>query len=93
MKNLIYQMPDQPMLNIQCQSRTQIRPSIQLLSNWVLYKRTQDNTITGQQLALQQVAIFSGLASEWWRWIPQESKEEMLNAEDADQQILTGLGK
>ena len=36
---------------------------------------------------------FSGLASEWWRWIPQESREEMLNAEDVDQQILTSLGK
>ena len=59
----------------------------------MLYKRTQDNTITSQQLALQLVAGFSGLASEWWHWIPQESREEMLNAEDADQQILTALGK
>ena len=91
--NLISQMPDQLVLNIQCQSSTQIRSAIQLLSNWLLYKRTQDNTITSQQLALQLVAIFSGLASKWWRWIPQESREEMLNAEDADQQILTALGK
>ena len=93
MNNLISQMPDQLVLNIQCQSCTQIRSAIQLLLNWVLYKRTQDNTITGQKLALQLVAGFSGLASEWWRWIPQESREEMLNAEDADQQIFTALGK
>ena len=39
------------------------------------------------------VVGFLGLASKWWRWIPQESREEMLNAKDADQQILTTLGK
>ena len=62
-------------------------------SDWVLYKRTQDNKITSQQLSLQAVAGFSRLASEWWRWIPQESREEMLNAKDAVQQILTALSK
>ena len=36
---------------------------------------------------------FSGLALEWWRWISQESREEMLNAIDTYQQILTVLGK
>ena len=63
MNNLISQLPNQFVLNIQCQSHAQIRSTIQLLSNWVLYKRTQDNTITGQQLALQLVTRFSGLAS------------------------------
>ena len=52
MNNLISQISDQPVLNIQCQSRAQIQATIQLLSNWVLYKRTQDTSITGQQLAL-----------------------------------------
>ena len=93
MNNLMSQMPDQPVLNIQCQSCAQIRSVIHLLSNWVLYKITQDNTITVQKLALQLVARFSGLASEWWRWIPQESREEMLNGEYAHQQIRTALGK
>ena len=90
MNNLISQMPHQPMLNIQCQSHAQMRTAVQLLSNWVLYKTTHDNTINFQQLALQLVAGFSGLALEWWYWIPQESKEEMINA---DQQIRTALGK
>ena len=40
MNNLISQILDQSMLNIQCQSYAQIRTTIRLLSNWVLYKRT-----------------------------------------------------
>ena len=67
MNNLISQMPDQAVLNIQCQSCARIKTAIQLLANWVLYKRSLDNTITSQQLALQLVARFSGLASEWWQ--------------------------
>ena len=41
-------------------------------------------------MALQLVA---GLDSEWRRWIPQEFREEMLNATDADQKILTTPSK
>ena len=64
-----------------------------MLSQWTLYKRTQNDTITGQQLAGQIIAGLSGLTNEWWRWLPQEAKNEMLSAEDADQQILRALGK
>ena len=63
------------------------------MSNWVLYKITQETTIARQQLALQLVAGLLGLASEWWRWIPQESREEMINARYAEQQIFTTLDK
>ena len=48
LNNLVSQMPDQPVLNIQCHSREDIKNAIQLLFHWTLYKRTQDSTITGQ---------------------------------------------
>ena len=64
-----------------------------MLVQWTLYKRSQNDTITGQQLAGQIIAGLSGLANEWWRWLPQEARNEMLSAEDADQQILRALGK
>lgn len=35
----------------------------------------------------------SGLTHEWWWWLPQEAKDEILNVDDADQQILHALGK
>ena len=50
--------PRGTLLNIQCQSRAQIITTIQRLTNWVLYKRSQDNTITSQKIALQLVAGF-----------------------------------
>ena len=56
-------------------------------------QRTQDNTLTSQQLAGQIIAGLSGLANEWWRWLPQEARNEMLSAEDVDQQVLKALGK
>ena len=64
-----------------------------MLGKWTLYKRTQDDTLTGQQLAGQIIVGLSGLANEWWRWLPQEARNEMLSAEDADQQLLKALGK
>ena len=93
MNNLVSQMPDQPVLNIQCQPREDIKTAIQMLSQWTLYKRTQNDALIGQQLAGQIIAGLSGLSNEWWRSLPQEARNEMLSAEDADQQILRALGK
>ena len=93
MNNLFSQIPDQPILNIQCQSQEDIKIAIQMLGQWTLYKRTQNDTFSGQQLAGQIVAGLSGLANDWWRWLLQEARNEMLSAEDADQQILKALGK
>lgn len=45
MNNLMSHMPEQPVLNIQCQSRAEIKSAIQLLGQWVLYKKTQDSNI------------------------------------------------
>ena len=64
-----------------------------MLGKWTLYKRTQDYTLIGQQMAGQIIAGLSRLANEWWRWLPQEAINEMLSVEDADQQILKALGK
>ena len=86
-------MPDQPILNIQCQSRDDIKMAIQMLGQWTLYKRTQNDTLSGQQLVGQIIAGLLGLANDWWRWLPQEARNEMLSAEDVDQQILKALGK
>ena len=47
MNNLVSQMPDQPVLNIQCQPRDDIKTSIQMLGQWTVYKRTQNDTLTG----------------------------------------------
>ena len=47
MNNLVSQMPDQPVLNIQCQPRDDIKIAIQMLVQWTLYKRTQNDTLTG----------------------------------------------
>ena len=93
MNNLVSQIPNQPVLNMQFQPRVDIKTTIQMLGQWTLYKRTQNDTLTGQQLADQIIAGLSGLANEWWRWLPQEARNEMLFAEDADQQILKALGK
>ena len=70
MNNLVSQMPEQLVLNIQCQPREDIKTAIQMLTQWVLYKRTQDDSLTGQQSAGQLIAGLSGLANEWWRWLP-----------------------
>ena len=56
-----------------------------MLGQWNLYKRTQNDTLTGQQLARQIIAGLLGLANEWWRWLPQEAKNEMIYDEDVDQ--------
>ena len=66
-------MPEQPVLNIQCQTRADIKNAIQMLGQWVLYKKHQDNNLTGQSLGTQLVVGLSGLAFEWWRWLPQEA--------------------
>jgi len=81
---LISQLPEQPVLNIQCQSRAEIKDALQILTNWVTYKKTQDASYTPQYLALQLVAGFSGLAFEWWRWLLTETKQDILRAEDAE---------
>ena len=62
---LISQLPDQPMLNIQCQHMKEIREAIHLLSNWVTYKKTQDASLTPQYLAIHLVMGFARLAFEW----------------------------
>ena len=64
-----------------------------MVCQWTLYKRTQNDTLTGQQLAGQIVAGLSRLVNEWWRWLPREARNEMLSTEDIDQQILRDLGK
>ena len=64
-----------------------------MLGQWTLYKRNQNDTITGQQLAGQIIAGLLGLANDWWRWLLQEARNEMLSTEDVDQQILKALGK
>ena len=84
MNNLLSQMPNQHVLNIQCQSQNDIKTAI-MLGQWTLSKRTQDDTLTGQQLVGQIIAGLSGLANEWWRWLPQEARNEMLSTEDVDQ--------
>ena len=55
-----------------------------MLGQWVVYKRQHDSSLTGQSLGTQLVAGLSGLAYEWWRWLPQEAQNEMLSANDAN---------
>ena len=86
-------MPEQIVLNIDCQPREVIHDALNLLFHWTLDKKSQDPTVTGQHLATLIVAILSGLANEWWRWISQRSRDEIMNADDADQQLLRALGK
>jgi len=71
---LIKQLPELPVLNIQCQTRAEIKDILQILTNWVNYKKMQDASYTPNYLALQLVAGFAGLAYEWWRWLPTETK-------------------
>ena len=85
-------MPEQPVLNIQCQTRDQIKDALTLMYHWSLYKRSQDPSLTGQQIGELIIVGLSGLANDWWRRLPQEARNEMLNAADADQQILQALG-
>ena len=77
-------MPEQLVMNIQCQTGADIKNAIQMLGQWVLYKKHQDSNLTSQSLGMQLVAVLSRLAFEWWRWLPQEARNEMLSADDAD---------
>ena len=86
-------MPEHPVLNIQCQSREEIKTAITLLFHWTISQRTKNSSLTGQYLGSLIVAGLSGLASDWWRFLPAEARNEMLLANDADQQILKALGK
>ena len=63
-----------------------------MMYHWSLYKRSLDPSLTGQQIGELIIAGLSGLANDWWRRLPQEARNEMLNASDADQQILQALG-
>ena len=49
--------------------------------------------MTGQYLGSLIVSGLSGLASDWWHFLPAEARNEMLLANDVDQQILKALGK
>ena len=31
------------------------------------------------------------MANEWWRWFPQRVRDDILNSDDADQQLLKSL--
>ena len=84
MNNLISQMPEHPVLNIGCQSCEEIKAALNLLQNWTIAQRTRDASLTSLYLANHIVAGFSGLAAEWWRHLPQEAKNNMLAARDAD---------
>jgi hypothetical protein len=90
---LISQMPKQPIFNIVCQKSSKIRVDIRLLGNWLIYKKSQDSTISLQQLTIQIITCFLRIAREWWRWLPQETRDEMLASPDADQQILSAIGR
>ena len=81
-------MPEQPILNIQCQSRDEIKDGLTMMYHWSLYKRSLDPSLTGQQIGELIIASLSGLPNDWWRRLPQEARNEMLNAVDVDQQIL-----
>ena len=55
MNNLLSQMLEQPVLNIQCQTRADIKNAIQMLGQWVLYKIQHDSSLTGKSLGRQLV--------------------------------------
>jgi len=86
-------MLEQHVLNIACQNRVEIRDVIQLLGNWVTYKKTQDLVTTPQQITFQLVVGFSSLAHEWWQWFPQETRNEMLAKTYVEEKILSTIGR
>ena len=78
-------------MNINCQSRDAIHDSLNLLFHWTLSKKAQNPEISGQQIATLLVTGLTGLANEWWRWLPQRVRDDILNSDDADQQLLKSL--
>ena len=78
-------------MNIDCQSRDAIHDSLNLLFHWTLSKKAQNPEISGQQIAILLVTGLTGLANEWWRWLPQRVRDDILNSDDADQQLLKSL--
>ena len=84
-------MPEHPILNIDCPSRDAIHDYLNLLFHWSLAKKAQNPGITGQQIATLLITGLTGLANEWWRWLSQRERYEILNGEDADQQLLKAL--
>ena len=89
--NIISQMPEHPVLNIDCQSRDAIHDSLNFLFHWTLSKKAQNPEISGQYIATLLVTGLTGLANEWWRWLPQRVRDDILNSDDADQQLLKSL--
>ena len=86
-------MPEHHVLNIQCQSREEIKTAITLLFHWTIAQRTKNSSLTGQYLGSLIIFGLSGLASDWWRFLPAQTRNELLLANDVDQQILKALGK
>ena len=77
---VISQLRDEPLLNIKCQLRSEIRD--------VIHRRFIHSTIFSNSSCNW---IFM-TAQEWRRWLPSKTKQDFLNAGDPDQQILKSLG-
>ena len=82
--NIISQMPEHPVINIDCQSRDEIKSSIQLLYHWTISQRLKNASITGQHLGGLIVVGFASLVSDWWENLPTNARNGMLFSDDGD---------
>ena len=91
--NLISQMLVHTVLNIKCKKISEIKEAIETLYNWAIWKKSQDYSVTPQYIAIHLVVGSTRLTYEGWRWLLVETHQEMIDALNAETQVLQALGK
>jgi len=89
---IITAMPDQPIINLDCQSRQEIKNALQLLFNRVVHNKVQDTMLTSKYLATQLIAGFIRLVHDSWRLLQEATKNGILNSSTVDNDLIIALG-
>jgi hypothetical protein len=84
-------MPDHTIINIGCQTPKEMKDSFQLLGNWTIAKRASYDTITIRYVVIVIDFGFTILAWDCWRWLPIETKEEILNSFIVESDLIVAL--
>jgi hypothetical protein len=48
----------------------ELKDTFQLLGNWATAKRASDDTMIARYVATLITYGFTGLAWDWWKWLP-----------------------
>ena len=84
---------EQLVINIGCQSREKLKNSLQLIGNQIVARKVVDNTITPKYMVILLISSLIGLAWDLWKWLPESTKDEILNSPMEDDTLLYALGE